>query len=433
LPSYDGKIFSEYIAYVGVSGLFLALLGALRGSAQDKGDQNDSVGTLHATSLQANALRPLAHRRAWIALVIVALLLAVGAYNPLNWLLVRLPGFDLFRVPARWLALYALGTAMLAGMGVAALTTHAVVARATDRSPLHRFGWIGIPIIVLIVLFGASFLASRVPEEVNGPARPTLTTLAAWGVAFVVTVALVWLTDAQKRVPSDAESNDRESVGKLSVTSLQVAVVAVVLVELVAASLVMPYNDLVPPDVWNAQRFTISQMLAYTETDENGLTADGEPPGRLLSISGLFFDPGDQNALSARYAELGMTPLEERYSFVAAKLKETLSPNLPLAWGVPTVDGFGGGLLPTRHYVEFMEMVYPEGVEVAVDGRLRENLALEDCRGACIPPGDALSMMDVEYLLMDKVYDVWRDGVAFDTALPSYSYSSTVLKWPPET
>jgi hypothetical protein len=161
--------------------------------------------------------------------------------------------------------------------------------------------------------------------------------------------------------------------------------------------------------------------MAYTETDENGLTADGTPPGRLLSISGLFFDPGDQNALSARYQALGMTPLEERYSFVAAKLKETLSPNLPLAWGIPTVDGFGGGLLPTRHYVEFMALAYPDGVEVAVDGRLRENLALEECRGACVP-WDVAHLLDMDYILVDKVYDVWHEGIAFDTATYKNTY-----------
>jgi hypothetical protein len=386
LPSYDGKIFSEYIAYVGVVGLFLSVIGSL-------------VGTQHAVSLRTDSdQQSFPHRRVWIIIVIVALALAVGAYNPLNWLLVQLPGFDLFRVPARWLALYALGMAVLAGMGAQFLIQRNPVG-ATHVSPARRnIIHVAIPTGVIIILCGLSVLAGRVPEEINGPAIPTLRTLAGWGLALVAIGALIALRERAQ-----------------SIASLQWAITGIVFIELIAASWIMPYNDLVPPDVWSSQRFTISQLLAYTETDENGLTADGTPPGRLLSISGLFFDPGDKDALSRRYQALGMTPIEERYSFVAAKLKETVSPNLPLAWGIPSVDGFGGGLLPTRHYVEFMELVYPEGVEVAVDGRLRENLALEGCRGACLPPDDSLTAMDIEYLLVDKVFDVWYEGVAFDT------------------
>ncbi len=381
LPSYDGKIFSEYIAYIGVAGLWLTLVGALASRTPSPGPF-----PINGEGENKNNSGEVPHRRIWIVIVGVALLLAVGAYNPLNWLVVHVPGFDLFRVPARWLALYALGTAVLAGMGVERI-----------GQMLSRRVFV-ISTGIIIALFGLSFLAGRVPEEVNGSAIPTLRTLAAWGVVLLAIGGFIWLM--------------RKRTGQAP--SLQLSIIGIVFLELIAASWVMPYNDLVPPDVWHAQRFTISQMLVYTETDDNGLTPDGTPPGRLLSISGLFFDPGDKAALSERYQALGMTPLEERYSFVAAKLKETLSPNLPLAWGIPTVDGFGGGLLPTRHYVDFMALAYPDGVAVAVDGRLRENLALEDCRGACVP-WDVAGLLDIDYVLVDKVYDVWHEGVAFDT------------------
>jgi hypothetical protein len=50
-------------------------------------------------------------------LVIVGLVLAFGVFNPGYWLLARAPGFNLFRVPARWLLVYTLGMALLAGAG----------------------------------------------------------------------------------------------------------------------------------------------------------------------------------------------------------------------------------------------------------------------------------------------------------------------------
>ncbi len=361
LPSYDGKVFSEYIAYIGVTGLALASLSLFR---------PHTPGQFPV-------------RRTWLVMALAGLFLAVGLYNPLNWLIVQLPGFDLFRVPARWLALYGLSAAVLAGLGVDALLT-------SNTRHWRRFA---LPVIVVGVLAGASLLAGRAPQEINGPAVPTLRTFAAWGAALVAALALM---AAPRRY--------------------RIVLVPLVLVELIAASWVMPYNDLVPPQIWSAQRFSISQLLAYTQTDENGLTAAGIPPGRVLSISGLLFDPGDQATLSARYQAMGMTLLEERYSFVAAKLKETLSPNLPLAWGIASVDGYDGGLLPTRHYNTFMERVYPDGVEVPGDGRLRENLALEDCRGACVPGRSLLLMMDARYLITDKVFDVWHEDVNYDTA-----------------
>ena len=93
LPNYDGQLFGEYIGYVGLIGLGLALWAALS--------------------------RPLADRRRWIWLLLAAvgLGLALGRYNPLYWLLAELPPFNLFRAPARFLALFTLGSAMLGGLG----------------------------------------------------------------------------------------------------------------------------------------------------------------------------------------------------------------------------------------------------------------------------------------------------------------------------
>ena len=59
-------------------------------------------------------------RRSMAVLALLGLFLALGGYNPVYSVLVKLaPGFNLFRVPARWLVVYALGAAMLAGIGFA--------------------------------------------------------------------------------------------------------------------------------------------------------------------------------------------------------------------------------------------------------------------------------------------------------------------------
>ncbi|MGB4869954.1 MAG: hypothetical protein WBP47_07875, partial [Candidatus Promineifilaceae bacterium] len=93
LPAYGQSLFSEYVAFLPITALVLAVLGALQWRRRP--------GVLAALALTA-----------------VGLFLALGVFNPLYWLLARLPGFDLFRVPARWLAVYALGAALLAGAGL---------------------------------------------------------------------------------------------------------------------------------------------------------------------------------------------------------------------------------------------------------------------------------------------------------------------------
>jgi hypothetical protein len=89
--------FSEYVAYVGLFGLALALVGTWAILRQKR-----PGGTI-------------------LVLALAGVFLAFGIYNPIYYLLYKLvPGFDLFRAPARWLLLYSFGTALLAGIGLEA-------------------------------------------------------------------------------------------------------------------------------------------------------------------------------------------------------------------------------------------------------------------------------------------------------------------------
>lgn len=344
LPSYEGLVFGEYVAYVGVIALALAVIGALS--------------------------RPI--RWAWLLLLALAFALALGLYNPLYWLLTALPGFSFFRVPARWLALLALTAALLAGSGLQALIEQRQRARLL------------LPILALIGgLVAASFLSERAAADVTGPAQPTSITLLGWSAALAGALALIWLRRG---------------------AALLIAVIA----ELFLAGQIMPHNQVAPPDVYSAPRFTISQLRAYT--------ADQTPPGRFLSITPLEFDPGDAAALQARYAGLNMSALATRTALVATKMREVIAPNLALVWGLPTLDGFDGGLLPSGNYSAFTSLLLPPDTEPTSDGRLREMLALPACRGACIPQQRWLDLTNTRYLIVDKVGDIWHEDVAYDTA-----------------
>lgn len=133
LPSYGladlGVVFdtlgyTEYVAYVGLVGLVLAVIGIWR--SRDK---------------------------LWLQGILLAgggLFLAAGRWNPAYYLLYRLvPGFDLFRVPARWLLLYTVGMAILAGVG----------AELIDRRPhaQRRLLWS----VLCLLVIGELLLAAR--------------------------------------------------------------------------------------------------------------------------------------------------------------------------------------------------------------------------------------------------------------------------------
>lgn len=355
LPSYDGLLFGEYVAYTGVIGLGLAILGIFNRIPTDRPET--------------------IYRLPWIVLAVVGFGLALGLYNPLYWTLANLPGFSFFRVPARWLALFALAAAMLAGIGLQTLAA---------APPRRRF----MVLIVLIVagLGAASRLTEQMAVDVIGPALPTEKTVIGWVAALAVLLAALTVRRA----------------------SLRIAFLgAAALLELFLASRVLAYNEVVPPDTFHAQRFTISQLRAYAD--------EQTPPGRVLSISGLWFDPGDRDNLIARYREAGMSDLAIRIALVDTKMRETLAANLPLVWGVPSVDGFDGGLLPTGWYTQFTSLMLPPGELRTIDGRLREILAQPECRGACIPDARWLNLTHTRYLITDKVYDLWHEDVAYDT------------------
>lgn len=362
LPGYDGPeglISNEYIAYPGVIALGLAIIGAL-------------------TPIRLGGV----NRMTLVALAGIGLFFAFGVYNPVYWVLASLPGFNLFRVPARWLALFALGGAVLAGWGLDALMT----------TRPYRRGWRSwrLPAIIALVVIGLALLSPLITRLPDGtpptPAGPI--TFAGWAIALIgLLIALRWPRRARP------------------------IVAALIIVELLLASRSLPYNDLVPYSVYDPGRFTAYQMQVYVE--------DETVAPRFLSISDLRFDPGDRDVLAARYAELGLSETATASAFTGIKLHEVLGANLPLLFDLPTADGFDGGVLPTRYYSAFSSLLVPPDEAPTVDGRLREILARpEACRGACIPDLRWLRLLNVPYLITDKVFDLWHDDVAYDTTLP---------------
>jgi hypothetical protein len=345
----------EWLGYVGVVGGLLAVLGLVAG-------------------------RP--RWLSWLlaAVALGALLLGLGQFDPLYPLLYRVvPGLGLFRVPARWLFVYAFAAAMLVGLGVEALRTSGCAGRTLGR--------LGVFVAVAAAPFALYALAVPTP-----PLRlPPPAVLAAWGGLALAGAGLV-------------------ALGRRGWRPARTVLVVGLALELVVASWPMEVNRAGPAEGLTALRPTEAHLrarLAALGRDE----AAGGPAGgpyRALAITDSGFDPGDLALLRSQVA--GLLEPERVEDWVAAvKHKDALTPSLSLAFGVPSIDGYDGGVLPLRSYVGLKEL-FPLKEPNLPDGRLGIQLDR-------VPPVELLSWLNVRWVVMDRHRDLWFEGVYYDRAL----------------
>ncbi len=324
LPSYGLRDLSVVFATLGYTE-FVAYVGA--------------VGLLLALAAVVSLLQPTAGRRPWtlghwplaalcgLFFAFLGLFLALGRWNPFSFLFYHvIPGYDLFRTPARWMMLYTLGMAVLAGVG-------------------------------------AEWLWHRL-RDAGGSKAVSLRLSDAAGAALLAVLAL----------------------------------------DLLLAARALPHTEPTAPQAVYDVRTASAHLLTEPRRGLHAAAA-----GRLLSISDITFDPGDMPDWR-RILRGGARPQLSEAAFtefiIALKSQEILAPNLSLLWRIPTVDGFDGGVLPLQRYNAFLSLLIPPD-DLVPDGRVREQLQT-------VPHGDILELMDVGFVVTDKVRDLWVDGVYYD-------------------
>ena len=354
LPSYGLRdlsvVFStlgytEFVAYVGAVGLLLALVAVVSSLRQTAG-RRPTIGRWPLAVLCGLFFAGL------------GLFLAFGRWNPFSFLFYHLiPGFDLFRTPARWMMLYTLGMAVLTGAGTEWLWRR---LKAGD--------------------FALTPGGKRHAGET--PAIP-----------------------GRKRQIGKKEKGRAEASNSLRLSrAAGAALVAALSLDLLLAARALPHTQPTAPQAVYDVRTASAHLLTEPQRTLHPAAA-----GRLLSISEITFDPGDMSDWR-RILRGGARPQLSEAAFsefiIALKSQEILAPNLSLLWRIPTVDGFDGGVLPLQRYNAFLSLLIPPE-ELVPDGRVREQLQT-------VPRGDILDLMDVRFVITDKVRDVWFDDVYFD-------------------
>jgi hypothetical protein len=354
LPTFGSgeAVFSEYVGFIGVAGLVLALIGIVKHARQNPG---------------------------LLLLLIGGLALALGLYDPLYFLLYKLvPGFGLFRVPARWLFLAVFAAAGFAGVGAQA----AIDGWTVDWKHLNRRVVVAVVPLALIVitLLVVTHLLAVPPWPVP----------AIWaGVAVTTLLVLRAVGYTAKPIAIGPRVYGR---------ILGLPLAALVIIELFAATRWLPYNQLTAPEAWASLRPAIAFLLSD----------DSKQPFRILSYSDLTWDPGDLPDIVAMFS--GQLSARAIYEYtVAAKAKEIVAPNLAMRYHLQSVDGYDGGVLPLARFVG-LQSLFLEPEQINPDGRLRERL-----RSA--PETRWLDLFNVRYLIADKVFDVWVDGIYYDLGM----------------
>ncbi len=63
-------------------------------------------------------------------------------------------------------------------------------------------------------------------------------------------------------------------------------------------------------------------------------------------------------------------------------------------------------MLPLKRYIRFLTLLI-DSADLVPDGRLREQVRQ-------VPPASLLGLLNAQYLITDKVRDLWYEGVYYD-------------------
>ena len=324
LPPYWINVpYAEYLGYVGVSAVVLALLAVLRGR---------SAAVLFGAILS-----------------FLGIFLALGENTGLyafgfTWV----PQFDTFRVPARWLLVWEFGAAILAAVGAD------WIGRGSCIFLRSRSLWVRLALVV------ATLVVGLVWQQYDGEtfsARRTPFLFAALAVATVAVGALPHL--------------GRPTVALSLLLVLSGG-------EMWAAANASPARQ-APPGA-----FTDGETVSWFRAQGVGAQE------RLLSLARPEYVPAVENEMRAELA--GLSPPLVDQVLVAQKWHDTLTPNVPLQYGLNTADGYDGGVLPLLRWLHLSGLMVqsprPDGVLLT---------RLDD-----LPSNRMLDLLGVRYLIANE-------------------------------
>jgi len=324
LPPYWIRVpYTEYLGYVGVTPIVLGLLAVLAGRWR---------GVLFAALI-----------------AFLGLFLALGENNgSYAFLFASVPGFDTFRVPARWLLLWEFGVALLAALGADWIGRGAQVQLRRPRL------WVGLLVLEFILVAGLTWQLDQ------GEPFAQRRTPALFAAIAVATVAIGALPHVGRPVLA---------LGLL---------VAMTGSELWAVADASPARQAPPPAITPGE--TVDWLRAHGVTDQQ----------RLLSLARPEYVPAAEDQMRTTLGALPEPVINA--ALVAQKWHDTLTPNVPLQFGLNTADGYDGGVLPLSRWLRLTTLLVPSP---RPDGVLLTRLE-------SLPTDQLLDLLGVRYLIANS-------------------------------
>ena len=325
--AFGGDFFTEYLAYVGIVPLAMALLA------------QPGINKLLRLRQSPPAARSVI---AMLALAVCGLFLALGLYNPLYLVLYKLlPGLSLFRAPVRWLFLYAFGVAMLAAIGLQRLSGLLRGHRVTRLLPFS-----------LTCISFLELLAAARHLPLHHPTAPEAFSSLRTAPAHILAAQRHQVTPGRflsmsdiRFDPGDLGEIELMFKNQLPERSIYDYIVCAKRKEIIAPNLALAWRiygvDGYDGGVLPLARYVYLQRLLL---DEQDILTDGRlreglkriPPARLLSLFGVrylitdkvndvwiddvFYDLAFDSVLSAAADRPEATVTTELPSFVATSL-----------------------------------------------------------------------------------------------------------------
>jgi hypothetical protein len=309
LPDYSGEHRAEFAASVGTVALLLIAL-----------------------ALAARWRRPAVGL--WALLGLVAIAVAFGPKARVYDLFHHfLPGFDLFRVPARVLLFATVAAAILAGQGTRTLQQMAIAWRRRRlRSPIIRAACVAIGVVALSILAPlAAFLAGSPQHGVFRAFRP-------------IPIENVWLM--------------------VALAGAAIVVGAAVVASRRPVLWLMPVLVLTDLSLLSGHTYPMNPL-------PDQVVSTATPTSRLfpadLNHRYLGLVPNSPSHHPATPIPSGLSEADRaRYAFYLSQM-ESAAPNMSMSTGALDADGYEGGVLPLRSYVDFRSTVLPPGTSNAPD------------------------------------------------------------------
>jgi len=340
LPSFiTVPVSQEFLSFVGFSGIWLAAIAFVR--------NRDRERVLFM-----------------LVLAFLGLSLAIGPALPLFRILFELfPGFDLFRVPARWLLLPTFALSVLTGIGFDGF----LAIRNDNRGKSAcRWGFVSAVLLVSTIIVISSYSNQDISDS----------QIIVWCVIGGATLAVIVVSMYWKSIP-------------------WLIIPLMLFAELFAGSRPLEIAKPIEGEAYKNNEY-LSSLLQSKMSGP-----------RVLSLADTSFEINDKDR--AEYASLyreDLGPESFEQFLVAIKYRDVLAPNLSGAYRIPSADGYDGGVLPLQAFVDYKSR-WIDDAKNYPDALIRN-------QQTGFPSTDMLRGLGVGYVLADRINDVEVQGVFLD-------------------